>query len=87
MAALARRFAAEPIDRAVASRGDNPTRRARRQSGSGPSLHGNGERILNRLLGDVDVAEVAHQDRDGAAVLFAKHTFDLRSGEGRHDRD
>ena len=37
-----------------------------------------GERVLDRLLGDVDVAEDADQDRHRAAVLLAEDTLDLR---------
>ena len=35
-----------------------------------------GERVLNRLLGDVNVTEDANQDGEGATVLRAEHTLD-----------
>src|SRR5207302_9110459 len=52
--------------------------RARRHPGRGPPLHGRGERVLDRLLGDVDVAEDADQDGHRAPVLLAEDTLDLR---------
>ena len=54
---LAGRLPAQPVDRPVAGGGDDPAGRARRQPGRRPPLHGRGERVLDRLLGDVDVAE------------------------------
>ncbi len=50
----------------------------------GPALERDGERILDRLLGEVDVAELARQHGHGAAVLLAEHTLDLRGGQLRH---
>ena len=44
------------------------------------------ERVLDRLLGDVDVAEDADQDGDRAAVLLAEDPLDLGRREGRHAR-
>ena len=37
-----------------------------------------GERVLDRLLGDVDVAEDADEDGDRAAVLGAEDALDRR---------
>ena len=65
---------AEAVNRAVAGGGDDPAGRARGQAGGRPSLHRHGERVLDRLLGDVDVAEVAGQHGDRTAVLLAEHT-------------
>ena len=77
LAVLARRLAAQPVDRAVARRGDDPAGRARRQPALGPAPHRLGERVLDRLLGDVDVAEDADQDGHRAAVLLAEDTLDV----------
>src|SRR5262245_10834866 len=66
VAIVARRLAAQAIDRAIAGGGDDPTRRGWRQSVDGPALEGDGERILDGFLGKVDVAEEADQDRNGA---------------------
>ena len=79
---LAGRLPAQAVDRPVAGGGDDPSRRARRQSVGRPPLHRRGERVLDRLLGDVDVAEDADQDGHRAAVLLAEHTLDLRGGDG-----
>jgi hypothetical protein len=49
-------------------------------------LHRRGERVGDRLLGDVDVTEDTDQDGHRATVLVAEHIFDLRDGEGRHVR-
>jgi hypothetical protein len=37
------------------------------------------ERVLDRLLGDVDVAEGPDEHRDGTAIFLAEYTFDLRA--------
>ena len=52
--------------------------------GGRPPLDGRGERLLDRLLGDVDVAEGPDQHRDGAAVLLTEDILDLRGGDGGH---
>src|SRR5262249_26215677 len=78
---LARRVAAEAIDRAVTRRRDDPSSRPRRQAGRRPLLDGDHERVLDRLLGGVDVSEQTDQYRDGAAVFLAKDTLDLRPQE------
>src|SRR5207248_867498 len=45
-----------------------------------------GERLLDRLLGQIDVTEMAGQDGHRAAVLLAEDTIDLRGGQLRHGR-
>ena len=64
---MARRLAAQPIDGPIARRRDDPRARVRRPAGLRPLRHGDGEGLLNRILGDVDVAEDADQRGDGAA--------------------
>ena len=49
-----------------------------------PSLHGDGERVLDRLFGNVDVAEDADKDRHRAAVFRTEDPFDVGSIEHRH---
>ena len=83
---VAGRLPAEPVDGPAAGRGDDPSRRAGRQPGFRPALHRDRERVLDRFLGDVDVPEVADQDRHGAAVFLAEHPPDLGGGDGRHGR-
>ena len=75
-------FTPQAVDRAVAGGGDDPSGRARRHPGRWPALHGGRERVLDRLLGHVDVTEDAYQDRHRPAVLCAEDTFNLRSRKG-----
>src|SRR6185503_13066609 len=75
---LSRRLAPQLVDRAVARGGDDPAGGTGRDVGRGPPLDRDGECVLDRLLGDVDVAEDADQDRDRASVLLAEDTLDLR---------
>jgi hypothetical protein len=74
---VARGLAAQAVDRAVAGGGDDPARRARRHAALGPAPHGLGEGVLDRVLGDVEIAEDAGEDGDGTAVLGAEDTLDL----------
>jgi hypothetical protein len=77
------RLAAEAVDRAAPRGEDDPALRTGREPGPRPALHGDGERVLDRLLGDVDVAEDADEDGHRAAVLGAEDTLDLRRGRHR----
>ena len=70
---LAEGLAAQPVDRPVAGGGDDPPGRARGQPGGRPAPDRLGERVLDRLLGDVaegdiDIAEEAVQDAFAEAV-------------------
>src|SRR5690242_14594705 len=77
-------LAAEPVDGPVARGGDDPAGRARRPSVLRPSPGRLGERVLDRVLGGVDVAEHAGQDGYRAAVLRAEDALDVRErGRGR----
>jgi hypothetical protein len=82
VAVLAGRLPAEPVDRPVPGGGDDPAGRARWRPGRRPAPHGLGEGVLDRLLGQVDVADDADQDGDRAAVLAAEHRLDLGGGQG-----
>jgi hypothetical protein len=73
---VARGLAAEPAIAALRGR-DDPAGRARRHAGLRPALQRPRERVLNRLLGDVDVTEHAHEHGDRATVLLAEDTLDL----------
>src|ERR1700674_3985782 len=79
---LAGRLPAKAIDRPVAGGGDDPARRTGRQSTGWPSLHRRREGVLDRLLGNVDVAEDANQHGHRASVLFTEYTFNLRGRKG-----
>src|ERR1700722_923703 len=84
VARVARRFSTKHVDRAVARGGDDPSRRARGHPGLWPSVERGGERVLHRLLGEIDVPEDADEHGHRAAMLRAEHAFDLRPGKRRH---
>ena len=63
-------LAPDPVDRAVAGRRDDPPGRVRRHAALRPALERDGEGVLDRLLGEVDVAEEADQGGDGAPALL-----------------
>src|SRR3954471_21516038 len=77
VAIVARRLAAQAVDRPVARRRDDPARRAGRHPVGRPAHDRLGERVLHRVLGDRDVAEDADEDGHGAAVLLAEDTLDV----------
>src|SRR3954447_13493171 len=76
LAVVARGLPSQAVDRAVARRGDDPARRAGRQPALGPASDGLGEGVLHRVLGDVEVAEDAGENRDRATILGAERTLD-----------
>jgi hypothetical protein len=78
---LAGRLSAEAVDGPVAGGGDDPSSRAGRQSRGRPALHRRGERVLDRVFGDIDITEDADQDRHRTPVLRAEHPFDIGGGE------
>src|SRR5262249_40565256 len=49
-----------------------------------PSLNRRRERVLDRFLGEADVAERAHQDGYGTTVPLAEHPLDLCRRYHRH---
>src|SRR6202044_3453844 len=61
MARVARRFSTKHVDGAVARGGDDPSRRAWGHPGLWPSVERGGERVLHRLLGEIDVPEDADE--------------------------
>ena len=74
---FARSFAAKMVDRAAARGGDDPSRRAGWQAAVRPATDRFGECVLDRLLGESDVAEDTDQDSHRTAILGAEHTVDL----------
>ncbi len=58
------------------------------QAGRRPAARGLGESVLDRVLGDVDVAEDASQDGHRAAVLCTEGALDVTGGGdvARHAR-
>ena len=73
----------EPVDRLVAGGGHDPGARVGRDPGLGPPGRGHQERLLDRLLGDVDVPEAADQGGGGRAGLLAEHLRQLRRPDRR----
>src|SRR5205807_9201149 len=67
-------LAADPVDRAVSRSGDDPGPGARRRALARPAFGRLDERVLNRVLGEVEVAEDAAEDRDAARTLVAVGT-------------
>ena len=79
LARIARGFAAQMIQRAIARGGDDPAGRRGRHTFLRPAHQRFREGVLHRLLGEIDVTEEAHQDRDRASVLAAEYCCDLRA--------
>src|SRR2546423_13258611 len=75
---VAGRLAAQPVDGPVARGGDDPPGRARRQSRGWPPPGRLGERVLDGVLGGVDVSEDAGQDGPPPARLPAGEPPDVR---------
>ena len=69
--------AAQRIDGLVARRRDQPCTRIARRPLAGPLLERHRERVLDGLLGDVEVADQPDDDRQHAAELGAVEALDL----------
>jgi hypothetical protein len=69
-------LAADPVDRAVARRGDDPRRRVGRRAIARPALEGDEERVLDGLLGAIEVAEDAREQRDRLPRLAPEQAVD-----------
>jgi len=74
--------APERIDGLMARCGDDPRSRVRRTTRTRPLIDGNGERVLHRLLGYVEVADEPDDRRQHTAELFGVETFDIRAFHG-----
>ena len=77
--------ATQPVDRPVPGRGRDPRPGVVGHAARGPRLQGGDERLLDRFLGEVEVAEDANQRCDRPALLLAEDTVDdgVRI-DGRH---
>ena len=69
VALVADGLAAEAVDGTVPSGGHDPSTGVRRRPLGRPPGHRDGERLLDRVLGEIDVAEDADQGGDASAVL------------------
>jgi hypothetical protein len=75
---LSASLAAEAVDRSIAGSDRDPAARVRRQAVARPCAQGDGERLLDCVLGEVDVAEGADQGGDRSAGLLAEDPADSR---------
>jgi hypothetical protein len=69
-------LAPDPVDRPVARRGDDPRRRVRGRAVARPALQRDQERVLDRLLGAIEVAEDAREQRDRLPRLAPEQAVD-----------
>ena len=69
-------LAANAVDCPVAGRGDDPGARVPRQAVARPALECRGERVLHRVLGELEVSEDACEDRDGMTPLLPEDALD-----------
>jgi hypothetical protein len=70
----------QPVDRAVAGGRDDPGSGARRDAVARPALRRDRECLLDGVLGEVEVAERADQDRDRAPELLPECLCDRIRG-------
>ena len=80
VALVPRGLTAQPIDRAIACRRDDPPGRTGRQTARRPPLARDHECLLDRVLGDVDVAEDADQRSDCSPVLLTEDPRNIATG-------
>ena len=78
-----RAVAAQPVDRAPASRDRDPGARVGRHAVARPGRDGGGERVLHRVLGELEVADVADERGQDLRPLGAEGALD---GGGRVPR-
>jgi hypothetical protein len=78
-------LAAQPVDRPVARADRDPGRRVVRHARARPALERDEERVLDRLLGAVEVAERPRQRGDRLSRLAAEQAVgdDGRVGQPR----
>ena len=75
------RLAAQVVDRTVPSGRRDPSARVGRQAVRRPLAQRDGEGLLNRILGDVDVAENPDQSGHRAPGLLAEDPADVSLAE------
>jgi hypothetical protein len=74
-------FGSVAVDRPAAGRERDPGRRVRRHAVARPALERDDERVLDRLLGAVEVPERAGQGGDGLGRLAPEQAVEGGSGE------
>src|SRR5512133_154295 len=75
--ACERALAADPVDRAVAGRRDDPCTGIARRALSRPALDGRREGVLHRVLGALEVTEDADENGNRTSPLLAKDGVDV----------
>src|SRR5215207_1067575 len=80
-------LAADAVDRAIPRGGNDPRGRVARRPVARPALECGRERVLHRVLGELEVAEDADQNRDGASPFLAEEGLDAHSAIGRISTD
>ena len=78
-----RTLAADPVDGLVACRRDEPGAGIRRDAVPGPPFGSDGERLLGRFLGTVEIAEEAGEGRNDSSPLIAEDLLGQCSTSGR----
>jgi hypothetical protein len=76
-------LAPHPVDRPVAGRGDDPRRGIGGHAVAGPALERDRERVLDRLLGAIEVAERASEDGDRLSRLAAEQAVEVSGGRAQ----
>ena len=71
---------ADPVDRLVASDIDQPGPRIGRRSGHGPAFQRDRKGILQRVLGEIEIADEADQRRQRPPRLVTEYFFDFGGG-------
>jgi hypothetical protein len=75
--ACERLLAPDPVDRAVARRRDDPRARVRGRAVARPPLERDRERVLHRVLGEIEIAEDAAENCDAASTLVTEGAGDV----------
>ncbi len=75
--ACERLLAPDPVDRAVARRRHDPGAGVRRHAVTRPALGSDEERVLHRVLGEIEIAENAAEDCDATCTLVAVGTGEV----------
>jgi hypothetical protein len=73
-------FPAQPVDRLVPGDAGDPRARIRRYAVARPALQGDDERLLDGLLGRVEVTQDANEGGDRPSRLVLEQTVDNSYG-------
>jgi hypothetical protein len=76
-----KRLAAEVIDRFVTGGGKEPGNGIGRRAVARPLHVRGGEGLLQRILGEREIAKCTDEAREDAAVIFAIECFESRNGD------